>query len=316
MGRLLGWQCVKNHHQVTLYERASRHTPRSAAYVAASLLSSTSERPESEDAVMALARASRNVWPGWCEELKVPYAFDGTVVIAHPADASLLSKFETTLNRHQIVNYRRLDNSELHSLESNLASHFREGILLADEGWLDNRALLETLAVKCGNIVYETPLEPQELSVDCVVDCRGAGSTNPELRAVRGEIIRLFAPEVNFTRPIRLLHPKYRVYVAPRANQNFVVGATQIESNFEGAVTVQSALELLSAAYTVSPGFQDAEITELATGLRAAFGDNLPRIRWHDNVLEVNGLYRHGFSLAPAIVTQAMQKVQTYADHR
>ncbi|MDE0093516.1 MAG: FAD-dependent oxidoreductase [Gammaproteobacteria bacterium] len=314
MGRLIGWQCVKKQHQVTLYERASRNTPRSAAHVAASLLASTSERPESDDAYMAMARSSRDVWRSWCDELSVPYAFDGTLVVAHPVDVSLLEKFETTLRRHRIPEFVKLGGPELQEVEPVLASHFRNGILLETEGWLDNRALLDALESRCGNILYEHSIEPEDLSADCVIDCRGAGSTNPEVRAIRGEIIRLFAPEVNFIHPIRLLHPKYRVYIAPRPNHQYVVGATQIESDIECGVTVQGALELLSAAYSVNPGFQDAEITEIATGLRAAFDDNLPRVQWHSSVLEVNGLYRHGYSIGPAIVGQAMEQIQAYAN--
>ena len=314
MGRLIGWQCVKKQHQVTLYERASRNTPRSAAHVAASLLASTSERPESDDAYMAMARSSRDVWRDWCDELSVPYAFDGTLVVAHPVDVSLLEKFETTLRRHRIPEFVKLGSPELHEVEPALASHFRNGILLETEGWLDNRTLLNALEPRCGNILYDHSVDPEDLSADCVIDCRGAGSTNPEVRAIRGEIIRLFAPEVNFTHPIRLLHPKYRVYIAPRPNHQYVVGATQIESSIECGVTVQGALELLSAAYSVNPGFQDAEITEIATGLRAAFDDNLPRVQWHSSVLEVNGLYRHGYSIGPAIVGQAMEQIEAYAN--
>lgn len=314
MGRLIGWQCVKEQHQVTLYEKASRNTPRSAAHVAASLLASTSERPESDDDYMAMARSSRDVWCEWCDELNVPYAFDGTLVVAHPVDVSLLEKFEITLQRHRIANFVKLTGAELQEREPALVAHFRNGILLETEGWLDNRALLQALESQCGNILYDHLVDPEELSADCVIDCRGAGTTNPEIRAIRGEIVRLFAPEVNFTHPIRLLHPKYRVYIAPRPDHQYVVGATQIESGLECGVTVQGALELLSAAYSVNPCFQDAEIIEIATGLRAAFDDNLPRVQWHGSVLEVNGLYRHGYSIGPAIVGQAMAQIQTYAN--
>ena len=44
------------------------------------------------------------------------------------------------------------------------------------------------------------------------------------------------------------------------------------------AVTVRSALELLSAAFALHPGFAEAEVTELCAGLRPAFPDNLPRL--------------------------------------
>ena len=66
-------------------------------------------------------------------------------------------------------------------------------------------------------------------------------------------------------------------------------------------------LELLSAAYALHPAFGEAQIVEIGTGVRAAFADNLPRIRRVDGVLYVNGLYRHGFLLAPALARRAAE---------
>ena len=108
-------------------------------------------------------------------------------------------------------------------------------------------------------------------------------------------------PELNFTRPVRVLHPRIPLYVVPRGNGLFMVGATMIESDDSQRVTARSVLELLSAAYALHPAFGEAEMVELGTGVRPAFLDNLPRIRWRDGVLHVNGLYRHGFLLAPAL---------------
>jgi glycine oxidase len=79
-----------------------------------------------------------------------------------------------------------------------------------------------------------------------------------------------------------------------------MIGATSIESE-DDRVSVRSALELLSAAYAVHPAFGEARIVELGAGLRPAFPDNLPRIAIADKRIEVNGLYRHGFLLAPAL---------------
>ena len=99
------------------------------------------------------------------------------------------------------------------------------------------------------------------------------------------------------------------VYAAPRAGHEYVVGATQIESDSRRRVTVRSALELLSAAFALHAGFAEAEIVELCTGLRPAFSDHLPRVEWHDGVLRVNGLYRHGFLVAPALVDHAIAEI-------
>ena len=41
--------------------------------------------------------------------------------------------------------------------------------------------------------------------------------------------------------------------------------------------------------------------------MRPAFPDNLPRLQWRGSTLYVNGLYRHGFLLAPALARRAAQ---------
>ena len=68
-------------------------------------------------------------------------------------------------------------------------------------------------------------------------------------------------------------------------------------------------LELLSAAYALHPAFGEAEIIEIGTGVRPAFPENLPRIGWHDGTLYINGLYRHGFLLAPPLACMVAQIV-------
>ena len=84
-----------------------------------------------------------------------------------------------------------------------------------------------------------------------------------------------------------------------------MVGATMIESDEDTRISARSMLELLSAAYALHPAFGEAEIAEIGTGVRAAFPDNLPRLRRRDGALYVNGLYRHGFLIAPALARRA-----------
>src|SRR5689334_24880850 len=106
--------------------------------------------------------------------------------------------------------------------------------------------------------------------------------------------------DVTLHRPVRLLHPRWPLYIVPRENNRFMIGATTIETEGNG-VSVRSALELLSAAYAVHPAFGEARIVEFGAGLRPAFADNLPRVEIKNNTIAVNGLYRHGFLLAPAL---------------
>jgi glycine oxidase len=84
-----------------------------------------------------------------------------------------------------------------------------------------------------------------------------------------------------------------------------MIGATMIENDEPGRITARAMLELLGAAYTVHPAFAEAEIVETGCGVRPAFPDNLPRLRREGRVIHVNGLFRHGFLIAPALARRA-----------
>jgi glycine oxidase len=130
-----------------------------------------------------------------------------------------------------------------------------------------------------------------------------------DLRGVKGEMALVQTNEVSLTRPIRVLHPRIPLYIVPRESGTYMIGATTVESDDANQVTVRSVLELLSAAYALHPSFAQAHVLELGTGVRPAFPDNLPHIRRRDHVLYVNGLYRHGFLLAPALARRAAEAV-------
>jgi glycine oxidase len=161
--------------------------------------------------------------------------------------------------------------------------------------------LHEKLRQKGVDIRYQTEVDPKSLS-GIVIDCRGLAARGdlPELRGVKGEIAIVETNEVKLARPVRLLHPRWPLYVVPRPEGRFLIGATSIETE-DWRVSVRSALELLTAAYALHPAFAEARIVELGAGLRPAFPDNLPRIQVSGEKIAVNGLYRHGFLLAPAL---------------
>jgi len=45
------------------------------------------------------------------------------------------------------------------------------------------------------------------------------------------------------------------------------------------------------------------------SNLRPALPDNLPLLRHEDRCTRINGLYRHGWLLAPALVEQACKEL-------
>ncbi|RYF77095.1 MAG: FAD-dependent oxidoreductase, partial [Comamonadaceae bacterium] len=208
--------------------------------------------------------------------------------------------------------------------ESGAAPPAARGVLLPGEGQLDNRALLAALhqtleALPNVQLHWHSPRAPKDFAPPAegerLIDCRGLGAraqwpSRHALRGVRGEVARVHAPEVALTRPTRLVHPRYPIYIAPKADHVFVIGATEIESDDMSAPSVRSTLELLSAAYAVHPGFAEARIIEVAAQCRPTLPDNLPALRWTaPRVLQVNGLYRHGFMIAPALLDATMEQL-------
>lgn len=105
------------------------------------------------------------------------------------------------------------------------------------------------------------------------------------------------------------MHPRYQLYIAPKGKGNYVVGATEIESDDTSPMTVRSAMELLSAAYSVHPGFAEANIRQHISQVRPAFSDNQPKIMAKNSLIQVNGLYRHGFLIAPIVLSQVLEHV-------
>lgn len=293
-----------------MYEREPRDQSTSSSYVAAAMLAPMSEYPDCDPVIWQMAKASLDDWPAILNELNVPYGFDGSLVVAHTQDAPLLGKFRQTLERARLKGVVELSATELATLEPELGDRFTTGLHLVGEGWLDNRALLRALERECGKIHFESPVDPEQMRGEINIDCRGKDADDPDLRGVRGEAIRVFAPEVGLSRPVRLMHPKYQLYVSPRPDNVYVIGATQIESAATSPMTVRSALELLSAAYTLHAGFAEAEILELNVGVRPAYPDNVPRVQWRNGVLQINGLYRHGYLVAPAVIQAAMDEVR------
>ncbi|MNS47814.1 Glycine oxidase [compost metagenome] len=146
---------------------------------------------------------------------------------------------------------------------------------------------------------------------DRVVDCTGAAAVGEisDLRGVRGEMLYLSTSEVFLSRPVRLLHPRIPLYIVPREPGRFMVGATMIETEDTGDISVRSMMEFLNAAYAVHPAFAEAEIIETGTGVRPAYPDNLPKVTQDGRLIFINGAHRHGFLLSPAIARQAVEIV-------
>jgi len=342
MGRLLAVELAQAGAQVDLYEQGGPDAALSAARVAAAMLAPLAESAITEDIVVNMGVHSLSRWPEIIAKLASPVFFqqNGSLILWHRQDANDAERFIKHLQKNQrnnpaLTKPEMLDSARLQEIEPSVADRFSQGLYLPNEGQLDNRQLLHALAIELStlpvNLHWHQSPEPQALEqsgqYDWVIDCRGLGAKTdwPEsmgntLRGVRGEVIRLYAPEVNLLRPTRLIHPRYPIYIAPKENHVYVVGATEIESDDYSEMSVRSAMELLSAVYTVHSGFAEARILEMATQCRPTLKNNLPEVRIESGTglskrLSINGLYRHGFMIAPAILDSVIELLESGSSH-
>lgn len=332
VGRLLAWQLLEQQYQVTLFDKDNGQGEHSAGMVAAAMLAPYGELLDSEPVVYQYGLQSMDIWVLWAQQLLETTGIDialkitGSIVVAHRNDEGDFQHFWQRIKTHPIVNQSHialLNNTQLQQYEPELSTRFNKACYLSQEGSLDNVALFSALAKRIKqlggvrqhasffNSVDES--DPLLQAFNLVIDCRGFGAESniKDLRGVRGEIMRVFAPEVNLTRPIRLMHPRYKLYIAPKPNHEYVIGATQIESDSEKNITIRSSMELMSALYSVHTGFAEAEVISQSARCRPAFNDNLPKMLVGNKHVVINGLYRHGYLLSPVVISQAVQYLQT-----
>ena len=197
-----------------------------------------------------------------------------------------------------------------------------QGWLLPGEGQVDATRLLPALVAESPTVRWHwgqrvTQVEPHLLHVagrrpvnaDFAIDTRGLGARGTlPLRGVRGELLWLHAPGLDLRRPVRCIHARHRVYLVPRHGDIVIVGATEIDSEDTSPVSVRSTIELLTAAHSIVPQLAEARIVRLDTHLRPATPDQRPHLHCEPGLIRINGLFRHGFLLAPALVEEALER--------
>ncbi len=226
---------------------------------------------------------------------KVEFQRGGSLMVAHKDDEYILNRLAAKLPQEKIIGAEKIA-----ALEPALRGRFAHGIFIEQEAHINPQQVLNALAASVPHIHENADIEALRKKFDYVIDCRGfaAAKEDKELRGVKGEIVIVRNEGFSLSRPVRLMHPRYPLYIVPRPDNVFMIGATLIESA-DSAVTVKSALELLSAAFSLHPSFAESEILDIQAGIRPAYPDNLPRISIDGNVISCNGLFRHGFLLAP-----------------
>ncbi len=313
-----------------------------AAWTAAGMLSPVAELECADARVFNWGLRSCYLWPSIVHGLEDPVALSlqGSLLLAHRGDAGAAQRVVGLLHAKAGAPYRPelLDAERLAALEPSIHGPALSW-LLPCEGHIHTVQALQALAaqatrqgthwhwrstvhaVEPGTLRVQTqasvrreqaqglrltqPEQGESLHFDHVFDVRGVGA-RPQLpvRGVRGEVFWLHAPGVQLSRSVRLMHPRHTVYIVPRPGDMLVVGASEIESEDRSPVSLRSTLELLSAAHSVIPALAEARVVHSEANLRPALPDNEPRTERAPGLLRINGLFRHGWLLAPALVEQ------------
>lgn len=346
LGRLLAWRLSHAGHMVTVFDPASGPqapstgalaapaAPHAAGFTAAGMLSPVAELDNAGPAIAHLGWRSLALWREVAKALRQDsvneplFVQHGSLLLAHGSDLGAAQRVLARLHNAstpaaQLPAPEQLDRAALAALEPALAPGLHAW-LLPGEAQLLPRELLTALSTQARDVwwcwgerveqvqagaIHIAGEEPQRF--DLAIDVRGVGMAqarldNMPVRGVRGEVIWLHAPGVRLQRPVRLLHPRHRVYIVPRPGNLFVVGATEIESEDRSPVSLRSAVELMSAAHSVIPELAEARIVHMESNLRPALPDNEPNTHSEPGLLRINGLFRHGWLLAPALVQDAL----------
>ena len=311
------WQALllaRAGHNVKLGEASTAPFTNSASILAGAMLAPFCESETAEPVVHELGVKAL---PIWLENF--PQAVrKGSLVVANARDRSELMRFSRLTKGHTQV-----DAAGVAALEPSFSDRFASGLFFADEAHMAPETAMQGLLsaaldagaeVEFGSLWDRDSAEVDADETALIIDCRGMAARDvlPSLRGVRGERIIVRSRDVQLSRPVRLLHPRHPLYIVPWLDNDagiardlhehrYMIGSTLLESEDTSAMTVRSALEILGMAYALHPSFGEAEILDMAAGVRPAFPDNIPKIVVRGRHIMVNGMYRHGFLVAPVM---------------
>jgi glycine oxidase len=300
-------------HQVEVIEQSVRIDQNACSWFAGGMLAPWCEAESAEPEVVELGLPAID----WWDRQFSGVTRRGTLVVSQARDRSDLERFSRRTRGHSQVGSDRIA-----ELEPDLAGRFDQALFFANEAHLNPRDALAALQNRLNElgvpIRYNSPLPPASERIGPVVDCRGLSARDrlTDLRGVRGEMLLLRSHELRLSRTVRMLHPRFPVYIVPHGNGLYMVGATMIESDSAAPISVRSIMELLGAAIALHPAFGEAEILETGVGVRPAFEDNFPDVRRDGDTVYVNGLYRHGYLLAPAMADRAADMIATMTQEK
>ena len=294
-GLMNAYMLCHSDFDVTIYDPKG-FPAENASWIAGGMLAPYSEIEHMNMRWIHMGLESIEIWRDIAKELDIGFTHGGSLLLAHAEDRYILERFRAHLPQDQQMQVKPS------AVEPALGERFASGLFLQDEAHIYPHAAMRAICARLERKqvkIEKASSTPEELPHDFIIDCRGMASNDPDLRGVKGEIVLVRNPEFTLSRPVRLMHPRYPLYIVPRPNHVFMIGATIIESDDSGKPSLKSAMELMSALYSLHPSFGEAELLDVLSGVRPSYPDNLPRMSVNKNVISVNGTFRHGYLLAP-----------------
>lgn len=334
IGLAIGWRAAQRGLRTAVLERDEPGCGTSR--VAAGMLAPTAEAAFGERALLALGRASARRYADFAAGLGDATDLDpgrretGTLLVARDRDAAEALSREADFRRELGLPVTPLRPSEARRCEPALAPTIRAALDVPDDHAIDPRRLCAALVeairrgggevlsgagVKAvtsaaGRVDGVTLLDGSAVAAGHVVIAAGvwsdtisgvaaAAGDRPRIRPVKGQILRLRDPAGPglLGRVLRSAD----VYVVPRGDGRYVVGATMEERGDDTTLTAGAVHDLLRDAGELLPGVRELELEEASVGLRPGTPDNAPLIGAGelDGLIWATGHFRHGILLAP-----------------
>ena len=339
-GLSVAWRAAQRGLRVTVVDDAPGT---GASYAAAGMLAPVAEAAYGEEPLVALSRASLELYPSFVAELEqgcggnVGLRTAGTLLVGFDEDDVRALDRTSTFHRELGLDAARLTPRACRSQEPSLTPRLRGGVRISGDHSVEPRALhaallrasvtagVELVLSRIGELVVvdgrATGLrltDGRELRAPQTVLALGAWSGRlpgvPDgavpVRPVKGQILRLRG-EALLTGTVRALVRGRSVYLVPYGADRLVVGATVEEQGFDARVTAGAVLELLRDATEVVPGVTELELVETLARFRPGTPDNGPLLGPSSlpGLVLATGHYRNGVLLAPLtgqVVAQAL----------
>lgn len=352
MGRVLALTLLMSKQAITidLFEKDQKNGQTSCGFQAAGMLAPISELINCHSQIYQLGKKSILSWQNidlfLAQRIKQKKSIvdtTGTLLIAHKNEKNeffeALKTIEFRLNevKAQTDQFEILNNQQIKdiepdidtlSLHQQMAQIKNEAVINVKEFFIQSTKVLDQ--AKEINWICETEIssidqlnrknkkyEKYEKSEkhDFIFDCRGLKAENnlDQLYGVKGEAIIVYQPQIKLKHVVRLLHPRFPLYLIPRGDGIFYLGATSIQSAEKSAISVESLMSLLSSLFIIDKRFAEARVIKTISHLRPTSFNDLAIVKeskFNKNYIYLNGLSRHGFLFSPKIALDMVNLIQ------